>query len=278
MARWTIVQTVDKCLKCRACMVACERVNKLDADGTAEAVSYDDLVAVKSQNVNLDMGPYVRYNCWHCPNPPCANACPWGAFYEHTDSNGDVLGVDIDRTYCHAGESGTLSKRGGGTATGTCTYQCRRECGRGGYPKIGNNNSYLTSGTKAYKCTLCATKIAAGDLTRPACVTACPNAALKYGKLNSTKTTLYVDGVNDVATNVDLDGSARPYQASNGGFFWISKKHFIPPTADPFVEDHLTPMMSKFLLSPAAAGLLMPAAVIGGLYGVIRRRMSVQNA
>ncbi len=26
-----------------------------------------------------DMGPFMRYSCWHCPDPPCAYECPYGA-------------------------------------------------------------------------------------------------------------------------------------------------------------------------------------------------------
>lgn len=271
MARYTVVQILDKCLKCRGCMVACQRVNKLDSDGVAEKVQYDDYVVVKSQSKRStpDMGPYVRYNCWHCPTAPCGASCPWGALYERKDSNGDILGVDVDRSYCHYGLSGTyLNRKTGALKTAKCRSQCRKNCMRGGYPKFGANDM-VSSSTYVYKCTLCATKIASGDLTEPACVTACPNNALRYGKISGSTV---VDTTRGTLTLSDYT-----YRATVGGFYWVSSHAFGPPTSDPYVEDHLTPMVSRFLLSPAGVSFLMPAAVVGGLYGLIKRRMTLQN-
>ena len=94
-----IFQDVDKCMRCNGCVVACKREwgMKYDSVGVMK-VGVDQRLAIKSQK-RVDMGPFVRFACWHCPDPPCARACPFGAMVKR--ENG---AVDIDETKCKPDE------------------------------------------------------------------------------------------------------------------------------------------------------------------------------
>ena len=59
----------------------------------------------------------------------------------------------------------------------------------------------------------------------------------------------------------------------NGSMFWASKKVVLaPPKADPFVEDHLTPLTTGLFSSPLAKALIVPTLLAGGLMALSARR------
>jgi len=65
----------QKCIGCRACEVACERVH----DGVANVTVY----VVEEAELN------IPYACRHCENAPCVSVCPTGAM--HRDDLGAVV-------------------------------------------------------------------------------------------------------------------------------------------------------------------------------------------
>jgi predicted NAD/FAD-binding protein len=46
----------------------------------------------------------------------------------------------------------------------------------------------------------------------------------------------------------------------------------VPPKADPFIEDHITPMVSGALSSPLVKAAIVPTLVVGGLMALSARR------
>jgi hypothetical protein len=61
----------------------------------------------------------------------------------------------------------------------------------------------------------------------------------------------------------------------NGSMFWASHKVLLaPPKADPFVEDHLTPVASGLFSSPLAKAAIVPTILVGGLMALSARRAS----
>lgn len=264
-----IFQDVDKCMRCNGCVIACKRTWKMKAATGSRLgvnkVDYDQRVAIKSQK-RVDMGPFIRFSCWHCEYPPCAGLCPFGAISKKP--NGAVA---IDHSKCNP-----LSSK--------CTKQCVSSCQRGGYPKIGLGSD-LNADAKAYKCTMCSGRAGAGgDLpTRktaaeldaiaatdsslaaelahePACVYTCPAKAMKW----------------DAASNWTQDKLvAAGYKSYviGGGMVWASKKFMIAgPKADPLVEDHISPMVANALSGPFAKAAIVPTLVVGGLLAISARR------
>jgi len=292
-----ILQDVDKCMRCNGCVVSCKRTWQMKAlNPGLHKTAPDQRLIIKSQK-RVDMGPFMRYSCWHCTNPPCAARCPFKAITKMP--NGAVM---IDPDLCNPG---------GTNANGVqCVRQCQIDCGRGGYPKIGEGSDRYTT-PKAYKCTMCFgrsgsdadCKIVGGvadpaweakwgfalpskifpnasgeyisDISglkvdelkhQPSCVYTCPAKAMVWDTQANIKAF-----INDPANGfISAQG--------DGGVFWASRKSLvIAPKADPFVEDHVTPLMSSIVSSPFAKAALVPTLLAGGLLAVVARRQRLAD-
>ncbi len=262
-----ILQEVDKCIRCNGCYIGCKRTWKMLAQdapnkGVHRVASYQRVV-IKSQK-KLDMGPFVRYSCWHCENPPCAGRCPQKAIKK--EANG---AVSVDFTKCTPDANG-------------CVRQCVRDCQRGGFPKVGVGNE--DGDNAAFKCTMCNGRAGVGgDLpTRataaeyaavpekehePTCVYTCPAKAMTYDTRANIITKL------EAMKAAALAAGKTWSHYGDGGMWWCSTKYtLVPPKADPFIEDHVAPMVSSMLASPLAAAAIVPTLVVGGLMAVSARR------
>jgi Fe-S-cluster-containing dehydrogenase component len=252
-------------------------------------------VVIKSQQ-RVDMGPFVRFSCWHCENPPCAGRCPFKAIKKNTATGA----VWIDPTLCNPADT-------------RCVRQCKIDCQRGGVPMIGSGSDDFTV-QKAWKCTLCTGQDenhvryanapylgagAGGDLPskatkvnvagvdhyysslfpnrevaelehQPSCVYTCPANAMVY----DTRANILEYIVNPA--NGFSEGARQPF--GDGSMFWASKKSLLsPPKADPFMEDHVSPMLSGLLSSPFAKAALAPTLVVGAVLALAARRAKMEK-
>ncbi len=277
MSTMAILQDVDKCMRCNGCVVSCKRTWKMKAlQPGIHKTAPDQRVIIKSQK-RVDMGPFMRYTCWHCTNPPCTKRCPFGAITKKL--NGAVA---IDAALCTPD---------GTNANGVkCVRQCQIDCGRGGYPKIGaGSDLYADTEPKSWKCTLCygragigesliasygpalPTKATTAEIAavpekahQPSCVYTCPAKAMNW----DTKTNIlaYINAASNGFISAQGDGS----------MYWASRKYLlIAPKADPFVEDHVSPLMSSLVSGPFAKAALVPTLLAGGLVAVIARRQRI---
>lgn len=264
-----ILQDVDKCVRCNGCYIGCKRTWKMKAAdfGTrgVHRVAAHQRVVIKSQK-KIDMGPFQRYSCWHCENPPCAGRCPFKAIKK--EANG---AVSVDFTKCNPN---------------ACQKQCVTDCQRGGYPKVGTGN--YAGDFKAFKCTLCFGRAGAeGDLPttataaeitavpekahQPTCVYTCPAKAMKW----DTRANIIAEltAMKAAAPTDPITGRKLFYAIGDGSMFWVSSKYILtPPKADPFIEDHIAPMVSGLLSSPLAKAAVVPTLVVGGLMAISARR------
>lgn len=287
MSKMAVLQEIDKCIRCRGCMVACQRNfanDTLDVnDGTsgtemalsaepgdtAERIGADDVTVVKAQ-VNIDFPPYVKYGCWQCGSPPCATACPRGAISKQPDGS-----VYIRRASAYFGDNGYCDPSLPVCYDKANRLKCVSACPRGGYPVRGLGDG---ASDKIWKCDMCygrrvpgfisnatGAESAAGEV--PACVATCPAKALKYGTWTDINQYVASQGYPYVAGGTD-----------GGSIFWAKKSApFGNPTADPLVEDHMTPMLQAFLESPLGKMLLIPTVMAGGLYALYARRLKVES-
>jgi Fe-S-cluster-containing dehydrogenase component len=283
MTVMAILQDVDKCMRCNGCVVACKREWNLRAETIGvHNVAYDQRVAIKSQK-RVDMGPFVRFSCWHCTDAPCARACPVknaaGKFALTWNASTGAVAVDpaiCDPTKC-------VDRFG--------QYPCQVNCQRGGYPKLGK--AYVGNETVLMnKCILCAGRAGAtadldptagaplqtrattaeiaaspGRAHEPACVSTCPAKAMKWdSKVN------IVAYLQDPANGYTFaDGTVNVIGGDS--MFWASAKTLLaPPKADPFIEDHVAPMVSGMLTGAVAKAVVLPTLVVGGLLAISSRR------
>jgi formate dehydrogenase iron-sulfur subunit len=153
---------VSSCIGCKACEVACQEWNDLQAaEGRPFFGSYQtlpDLEAnfwqlIKFNEVERDgrlVWNMTKYQCMHCEDPGCLRACPSpGAIVQYT--NGIVDFVQENCIGC-----------------GYCITGCPFDV-----PRISK-----TTG-KVYKCTLCSDRVEVG--LEPACIKACPTNCLHFG-------------------------------------------------------------------------------------------------
>jgi Fe-S-cluster-containing dehydrogenase component len=289
MTEMAILQDVDKCMRCNGCVVSCKRTWKMKAlNPGIHKTAPDQRVIIKSQK-RVDMGPFMRYSCWHCTNPPCIKRCPFSAMEKKP--NGAVA---IDPSKCQPDQTNPANGK-------TCVRQCQTDCGRGGYPKIGaGSDLFSDSQPKSWKCTLCYGRAGAdADLDpaygfalptriypdpsgnynsplngasvpdmkhQPSCVFTCPAKAMHW----DAKATI-VGYLNNTANGfVSAQG--------DGSVYWASRKGIlIAPKADPLIEDHVTPLVSSVLSGPFAKAALVPTLLVGGLVAVVARRQRLAN-
>lgn len=145
----------SRCIGCRACTVACKDWNNIPP-GPEKWLRIFEYEQGAFPNVQETM---LFVPCYHCENPVCVQAAN-GAMYKE-DKYGIVM-IDPDKS-----TSPDLR-----AAWEACPY------GSIVFDSDAPN-------AKASKCTMCYDKLAAGNL--PACVTACPERALDFGKISDLR-------------------------------------------------------------------------------------------
>ena len=298
MTVMAILQDADKCMRCNGCVSACKREWSLklptsiaDVKPQRSIVNPRQRVAIKSLKRG-DMGPFLRFSCWHCPDPPCAYECPFGAIKKEPTG-----AISVDNAKCNP----TLCKTGAGPKP------CEIGCQRGGYPKVGvaYESGTYAGVTKMNKCTLCTGRAGADGVVdphtalptrarkvggnfvsdlplstgslpdpivpelahEPACVSTCPAKAMKWDSKANILAYL-----SDPANGYVLAGGTQNW-IGNGSMFWASKKVMLtPPKADPLVEDHVVPAASSTL---SGGALVVPTLLLGGLAMLAKRKSDV---
>jgi Fe-S-cluster-containing dehydrogenase component len=160
-----VLHDITRCIGCRKCEQACQRVNDLPAP----KVPFDDLSLLdKKRRTDADVytvvnrfekthagegaPAFVKKQCNHCMEPACASACFVKAFKK--TPKGAVV---YDASLC--------------VGCRYCMVACPFEVPAYEYDKV------LTP--RVTKCTMCSPRIEQGKL--PGCVEICPTEALVYG-------------------------------------------------------------------------------------------------
>ncbi len=157
-----ILYDASKCMACRGCQVACKQWHDLPAEKTQNWGSYQNPKDLSSKTWLLvrfdeflgdDGYPVFLFNrssCFHCDDPGCASVCPSGAITVRKDGV-----VVLNSRLCIGCKA--------------CSDACPF-----GVPQMDPSTQ------RFYKCDFCIDRIDNG--LAPACVSACPTGALKYGE------------------------------------------------------------------------------------------------
>jgi Fe-S-cluster-containing dehydrogenase component len=277
-----ILQDVDKCMRCNGCVTACKREWNLklptdiaDVKPARSLVNPRQRLAIKSIKRG-DMGPFMRFTCWHCPDPPCVKSCPLKAMAKQATG-----AVTVDNALCNP----DVCNPGPGPKP------CETGCQRGGYPKVGKayQSGAYAEVPRMNKCTLCfgragsdaqtgsdalPTRATAAEISavpekahEPACVSSCPAKAMKWDSRANILTYL-----NDPANGYILANGTQNWYGG-GSLYWASRKiMLVPPKADPFIEDHIAPMTASLL---GSSRMIVPTLVVGGLAALGARKSKV---
>lgn len=146
----------DICVGCYTCQITCKDKNDLQVGQNWRRVTEiaDGGFSVEGNVIRHNVRAfYTSISCNHCTDPLCVKNCPTGALYKR-EKDGLVL---HDRDKCIG-----------------CRY-CAWSCPYGApqfNPELG----------KMGKCNACVDLLEKGE--QPACVSACPSRALKFGEMD----------------------------------------------------------------------------------------------
>jgi anaerobic dimethyl sulfoxide reductase subunit B (iron-sulfur subunit) len=146
----------DKCISCKACVIACKDKNNLKPGYKFRKVY--SVSAGDWDKTSSDGGAYsysISIACNHCANPACKANCPANAIGKRSDGI-----VYIDHELCI----------GCGNCTSACPY---------GAPSLSKEE------LKTRKCDFCRELVEMGE--SPACVAACSMQAIDFGDLDALK-------------------------------------------------------------------------------------------
>lgn len=147
---------LTRCTGCQSCALACQVANDRPQTTTPptrlESDAYSFVDTRSSTTADNSESVYVKRQCMHCLHPACVSACTVGALQK--SATGPVV---YDASKCIG-----------------CRY-CQYACPFG-VPTYDWENALGL----IHKCQMCAVRQQEGQL--PACVAACPNGALRFGK------------------------------------------------------------------------------------------------
>jgi formate dehydrogenase iron-sulfur subunit len=136
-----------ECIGCGECVEACKQANALPPEPNPQELSADTYtVVLQKDDLNY------RKLCMHCLEPSCVSACLVGSLTQ-TEEGAVVYDADkcIGCRYCML----------------ACPFHIPRYEWEATFPFV-------------KKCNMCLTKLRKHE--QPACVDACPNEALEFGK------------------------------------------------------------------------------------------------
>ena len=161
MARYAMVLDINRCVDCKACVVACKTEWNVPEGYSRDWVKYlgpfkEKLEEDKPIQLNAAVYPGL---CMHCDDPPCVDVCPSGATY--INKNGIVV---VDQELCV----------GCGYCADACPYGARYI-----HPEL----------NVVDKCTFCAPRLEKG--LDPACVETCIAEARIFGDIDDKNSKVY---------------------------------------------------------------------------------------
>jgi formate dehydrogenase iron-sulfur subunit len=232
-----------RCSGCQACALACKAANNMPEPEivptalNSSALSFVDVRIAERENEN-----YAKRQCMHCLHPACVSACTVGALRK--TAAGPVVydaGKCIGCRYCQYA-----------CPFGVPTYQWDNVLGL------------------IRKCELCAgQRDAAG---RPACVAACPNGALRFGKRHE----LLAQAKAQIASRPEqyVDHVYGEHEVGGTSMLYLSDVPFsllgFPTLGDATISGSAETVMQ---LTPAVAATV--ATLATGLHLIMRRRQQV---
>ena len=163
-----VLVDISKCIGCRSCATACKSWNDLPDRVARNRKNWNGHVKMDSDtwtNVSSHLVEqdgqrrwhFVKRQCMHCNEPGCESACFTHSFLKTKEGAVIYKPTELNKDYC--------------VGCRYCIIACPFEI-----PKF----QYEKAFPYVQKCRFCYDRMLDGNM--PACVTACPTEALKYGE------------------------------------------------------------------------------------------------
>ncbi|TCK61966.1 4Fe-4S dicluster domain-containing protein [Seleniivibrio woodruffii] len=184
--KYAMAYIVDRCVDCKACMVACKAEWEVPEDkfrthiDTGVSPDYTDTMRMH----------FLPHQCNHCDDAPCVTVCPTKASYKREDGI-----VSVNQKICVGCKYCIVS----------CPYDAR----------FFNHELGV-----AEKCTFCLPRIAEG--LAPACVTTCPGNVRVFGDINDPNSEISAL-LRDAATNHYKVWKLRQDLGTRPNIYYIQK-------------------------------------------------------
>ena len=216
---------LDTCTGCKACVTACHNVNELD-----EGESFRTVGLLTGASPARPFQQTVTAACHHCLDPACLDGCPTNA-YEKDPVTGIVAHVEGRCLGC-----------------GYCTWTCPYEV-----PRFNRARGVVR------KCDMCQDRLAAGE--EPACVSACPNGAIRITVVDTARPA--GDGDDDVLVPTAPPSSiTRPTTTYRSDWGLPDGLRAAGATLGGGGRSH-DPLVAMLVLTQAAAGALAVDLLVG---------------
>ncbi|HEX9926150.1 MAG TPA: 4Fe-4S dicluster domain-containing protein [Anaerolineae bacterium] len=239
-----ILIDLTRCTGCNACTLACKVSNRLPhPDVLAKRLDSDAYTFVDQRQVEKAAGQtetcFVKRQCMHCQDPACVSACTVGALRK--TAAGPVV---YDAHKCIG-----------------CRY-CQYACPFGVPAYEWENALGLI-----HKCQMCVERLEVAR--QPACVEACPNGALRFGK----RAALLAQAHAQIISNPEryVDHVYGEHEAGGTSVLYLSAVPFAElglPELGPEPIPHQAEAVMK--LTPYVA--LTVASIATALHWILQRR------
>lgn len=246
---------IARCVGCRSCEAACKAYHGFPEGESRElgpqAWTYVKSVRLSAPHPHMNLGAggagtrSFKVQCMHCTDPACAAACPVAALQK--TAQGPVVydaGRCIGCRYCMI----------------ACPFQVPRFEWRRAMPAI-------------QKCNMCAERQRAG--ATPACVEACPMAALQFGPRDR----LLAEAARRIASDRSRYVPAI-YGAEEGGGTSVLYVSDVPfqDLGFPVITREPLPTYTWRVLGKLPGLVIGLGATLTAVEAVIRRRMEMAGS
>lgn len=232
------------CDGCNECSLACQRKNGHPINPNPQGLTPENYLYVQSVSIDTPSGTqevHIPRKCMHCDDPACAGLCPFSINTKTPE--GPVV---INEDYCLGGQK----------CKAVCPWGIPQlKKGVGFYKKL----EPLPFGAGVmYKCDGCIDLVRAGEA--PACVTACPQGAIKFGSQEAMRAYAheraaaisgYVYGDEEAGGTSTYYVSAVPFAAIDAALAVQGEQPRMPVNAENVLHG-VNGMAQALLIAPVA--------------------------
>ncbi len=247
---WGVLIDLTRCTGCDSCVLACKASNNLaDPEVLPVALDSNAYTYLEKYPVSAPDGNpetiHVKRQCMNCVHPACVSACTVGALYKTPEGP-----VAYESSKCIG-----------------CRY-CQYACPFGVPAYEWENPLGLI-----HKCQFCQGRLSEGQ--QPACVEACPNGALRFGRREE----LLAQAHAQISSNPGryVNHIYGEHEVGGTSMLYLSAVPFVQ-LGFPELKEEPAPHYAEAVMRQTPVIAFTVAAVTSGLSWFLQRRAHLAQA